>query len=209
MRMYIAGKGQPTKFKATVIASVFYERLLDLIYVCAICIGILLIWLNSQGSTIPLELLKTTQYFVLGVILLISAITISLKAPAFSKILILKSSRLLEPELARIFFLVAFIFIDLIKRSTRLLRRKQFHTLTILMWTSYLLSYFFTGTVLYSKNWIENFSIVWLKVFSFPNSSDDGNQNLGLGLQIPPLEMLFLSLIPTILLLILTKFAII
>jgi cellulose synthase/poly-beta-1,6-N-acetylglucosamine synthase-like glycosyltransferase len=84
MRMYIAGKGQPTKFKATVIASVFYERLLDLIYVCAICIGILLIWLNSQGSTIPLELLKTTQYFVLGVILLISAITISLKAPALS-----------------------------------------------------------------------------------------------------------------------------
>lgn len=209
VRMYLAGKGQPTKFKATVIASVLFERLLDLIYVCIICIGILLTWLNTQASSIPLALSKTIQYFVLGLTLLILTITFSMKIPAFSKSLILKASRLLEPELARTFFLVTFIFIDLIKRFPRLFRRKQFHSLTILMWASYLLSYVFTGAVLYSKNWIENFSVVWLKVFSFPNSSNDGNQILGLGLQFPPLEMLFLSLIPTILLLILIKFPII
>jgi len=208
VRMYIAGKGQPIRFKATVVASVLFERLLDLIYVCAICIGLVLTWLNTQGSPIPVALLKTTYYFAFGLTVLIFTFIISLQIPTFCKSLILKFSRFLEPELARVFFLVTFIFIDLIKRFPRLFRRKQFHTLTIFMWISYLLSYFFTGAVLYSKNWIESFSFVWLKVFSFPNSSDDGNQNLVLGLQIPPLEMLFLSLLPAILLLIFIKFPI-
>ena len=143
------------------------DALRDLIYVCVICIGLVLTWLNTQGSPIPAALLKTTYYFAFGLAALIFALVISFQISTFCKNLILKFSRFLEPELARIFFLVTFIFIDLIKSFPRLFRRKQFHTLTIFMWISYLLSYFFTGAVLYSKNWIESFSVVWLKVFSF------------------------------------------